>query len=306
MRDKPITLSLGELEADVFPGQGAVLGRLSLAGNELLCKTPWANQIVEIKSETQDESSWVANWRGGWQLCAPNVGYGKTSGERVSFHGLASQANWLIVEESQNYVTLQWLDPEGVFRITRTWELRSIRDVTAITQLENLSAAPVPVAVAEHLILGSASLGELSEDSLVHLSYSPEVEVVELDYSAWPTGKVFQNPSLDSQWFVCSKRQPARVFSLLDLSDKKVTVFSNGYQLVVSWVGLPHALIWQEFGTSSEKPWNNSVFALGVEPTNIPHGAGANAVDGPFISAGGKMNWSTTLTVSKHREGVDD
>jgi hypothetical protein len=89
--------------------------------------------------------------------------------------------------------------------------------------------------------------------------------------------------------------QPAKVFALAHPQEKTISIEVGEWVARVEWEGLDHALIWQEFGTSTESPWNGEVFALGIEPTNVPHGLGANDSDGPFLSPGQTITWKTSL-----------
>ena len=100
-----------------------------------------------------------------------------------------------------------------------------------------------------------------------------------------------------------SVHQPAKVFALAHPQKKTISIEVGEWVARVEWEGLDHALIWQEFGTSTESPWNSQVFALGIEPTNVAHGLGANDSDGPFLSAGQTITWKTSLQLVRK---VDD
>jgi hypothetical protein len=71
-------------------------------------------------------------------------------------------------------------------------------------------------------------------------------------------------------------------------------------EVLVEWQGsaLPHALLWEELGVSTEHPWNGQVTALGIEPTSTPHGAGT-ALDVALVHLppGGELAWSVALSV---------
>ena len=71
-------------------------------------------------------------------------------------------------------------------------------------------------------------------------------------------------------------------------------------EVLVEWQGsaLPHALLWQELGVSTEHPWNGQVHALGIEPTSTPHGAGTS-LDSSLVrlAPGGTLEWGVSLGV---------
>lgn len=296
---EPIYLSVGQSSAQFLADEGAVLVSFSVAGFQVLASTPWAAEVSASAEPAADEPTWVKRWRGGWQLCAPNTGQPVVESSRPAFHGLASQAIWQVLDASDQFVSFEWRDSDGLFRIKRTWTLRSEEQISVESELENLSSEKQAVGVAEHLILGSDFLGPILEGDLAKLEYCDESEVLELDYDGSPTGVKISKPSSLDDFTTLSKNQPARVFSLTNSTTSEISVRLGGFSATVIWSGLPHALIWQEFGVSEIAPWNNEVFALGIEPTNVPHGKGANNQSGPFLSANEVMKWKVALRIDK-------
>jgi hypothetical protein len=298
----PIYLSVGQSSAQFLADEGGVLSSFSIAGFQVLARTPWAAKVSASAEPAPDEPTWVKRWRGGWQLCAPNTGQPVEGSSRPAFHGLASQASWQVLETSDQEVSFQWLDSDGLFRIRRTWTLHSEQQISVESELENLSAKQQAVGVAEHLILGSDFLGPIVAGDLARLEYCRESEVLELDYDGSPTGVKISSPSSLGDFTALSKNQPARVFALTNSTTSEILVRLGGFRATVNWSGLPHALIWQEFGVSEIAPWNNEVFALGIEPTNVPHGIGANNQSGPFLEANQVMKWKVALRIDKEEK----
>jgi hypothetical protein len=301
----PIFLSVGQSSAEFLADEGGVLSRFSLAGFQVLARTPWAAEVTAALEPAADELTWVKKWRGGWQLCAPNTGEPVPGCQTAAFHGLASQARWKVLDISERQVSFQWQDGEGLFRIQRRWTLQSPNQIAVECDLQNLSNHEQPVGVAEHLILGSDFLSPILNGDLAQLDYCRESEVYELDYNGSPTGIKISEPSLLENFTSLSKNQEARVFAIGNSKTNEISVRLGNWQAKIKWLGLPFALIWQEFGSSEVDPWNSEVFALGIEPTNIPHGRGASEQSGPFLEARGVMKWKVVLSFSQEENGED-
>lgn len=289
-------LSGSDLEAELIPREGGVLTSLKKSGFEFLSKTPWAENVGSWETPAEDEQTWVSRWRGGWQLCAPSTGEADPNASTPAFHGAASQAIWKLISSDSLSATLEWRDPEDSFAITRRWTLNPPNQIRVETTMKNLSLESRRFGIAEHLILGSDFLRPCEKGSSAKLQFSEAAKVVELDYFGFPTGQVLENASAEELWTTCKTNQPARVFALTDLENKKITVTVANRSVEIGWDGLSHALIWQEFGTSVESPWNSKVFALGIEPTSTAHGAGLQAGDSPLIGPNQEINWVTSLT----------
>jgi hypothetical protein len=301
MMPAKVHLKLGELNLEILPTEGGVLTNFKVFDLQFLAQTPWAGQSQKTLDIAEDEAAWVKKWRGGWQLCAPNVGDAKTSMSQRAFHGLASQSKWEVMSQDSSSVSLEWQDAEGVFKIQRKWKIEAENQISVSSAITNLTNEQQPIAIAEHLILGGDFLKPVSEGYPASLEYSPNANIAELDYSGKSTGISVPSTSVDSRWRSCTQGDEARVFSITDLDKSHISVEVAGVEVLLNWFGLSNALIWQEFGTTLEDPWLGEVFALGIEPTNIPHGAGADRVSGPFILGEEVLRWGVNVTV-KNKE----
>ena len=301
-----VLLSLEASRAEILPHEGGVLARFLMQGHSLLANTPWADSIRRSPTIAPDEKTWVEQWRGGWHLCAPNTGSAGQGSASPAFHGAASQADWRVVASSETALELNWLDSKGEIELTRRWKLDEDGVVSTETSATNHSTEVRAVGFAEHLILGSDFLDSVKNGSTVFLDICPKASIVELDYSGAPTGKRASVPTCDPQFVELSIEQPAKVFAIADPERKSVTVQLEDWVAKVEWDGLDHALVWQEFGTSKEHPWNGQVFALGIEPTNVAHGLGANDLEGPFLQPGQTISWKTSLQITRKASGSND
>jgi hypothetical protein len=290
-----VTLAVADSQFEIIPQEGGVLAQIQTGQNKFLAETPWAHSVSPSIKPAADEPTWVKNWRGGWQLCAPNTGSAAASTGDAAFHGAASQANWSITEQTPNSLSLNWVDEAGALELTRRWSISETAKVTAETSATNHSSDLRAVGFAEHLILGSDFLKPLESGSEVKLNFCQAATIVDLDYSGAPTKSAGQGSPVTSDFTRLTAQQPAKVFALANVESKVISIEVGDWVASVEWQGLAHALVWQEFGTSKESPWNGQVFALGIEPTNVAHGLGANETDGPFLSPGETISWSTSL-----------
>jgi galactose mutarotase-like enzyme len=237
----------------------------------------------------------VSRWRGGWQLSAPNTGSADAETEHTAFHGAASQAEWKIVEQTETTLKLSWMDAEGEIELVREWSFEKNSSVSVQTTATNKARGRKPVGFAEHLILGSRFLQPAQRGSVAKLTLCPASKILDLDYSGAPTGLMIESAATNRDFTELSASQPAKVFVVSGSKTKSISVQVDDWVARVEWQGFEHALVWQEFGTSAEAPWNSEVFALGIEPTNVPHGLGANEQDGPFLLPGERITWSTSV-----------
>jgi galactose mutarotase-like enzyme len=294
-----VLLSLEASRAQIFPDEGGVLANFHAWGIGVLAKTHWSESVGPLTIVAPDEKTWVEQWRGGWQLCAPNTGSADAGSASPAFHGSASQASWKVVSSDETSLKLSWIDAKGEIELTRQWTLDGSGAVSAETVAKNHSLDAKVVGFAEHLILGSDFLEPISRGATASLDICPKASIVELDYSGAPTGIQTNLLTSDPAFTELSLEQPAKVFAIANPERKSITVEVEDWVAKVEWQGLDHALVWQEFGTSQEHPWNGQVFALGIEPTNVAHGLGANDADGPFLPAGQTISWRTSLHISR-------
>ena len=290
-----VTLAVADSQFEIIPQEGAVLAQIQSRQYKFLAETPWAHTVSPSIKPAADEPSWVKNWRGGWQLCAPNTGSFADGTPDAAFHGAASQANWRITEQTPNSLSLKWIDDSDAIELTRRWSFSETGIVTAETSATNHSSEIRAVGFAEHLILGSDFLQPVQHGSTVNLSFCPAATIVDLDYSGAPIKTAGQGLPARADFARLNAQQPAKVFALANPESKIISIEVGDWVARVEWQGLEHALVWQEFGTSKESPWNGQVFALGIEPTNVAHGLGANEKDGPFLSPGETISWRTSL-----------
>ena len=290
-----VTLLVGDSQLEIIPQEGAVLAKFQNHGEQFLAETPWAAAVVTSATPAPDEPSWVKNWRGGWQLCAPNTGSPGERDQDSAFHGAASQANWIVSGVTNDSVSLSWMDDRGEIELARRWNIGETGVVSTTTSATNHSGVQKVLGLAEHLILGSDFLQPVKQGSVVSLNFCSTATIIELDISGAPLEVGAKRSASTSDFTRLSVQQPAKVFALAHPQKKTISIEVGEWVARVEWEGLDHALIWQEFGTSAESPWNNQVFALGIEPTNVAHGLGANDVDGPFLSPGQTITWKTSL-----------
>ncbi|UYN82906.1 MAG: hypothetical protein KIT89_09315 [Microcella sp.] len=296
----PVHLAHGAVSATVLPDEGGVLIDLLVHGRPVLARTPWASAVAPAARPAPTEDEWVARWRGGWQLCFPTAGQPDARAQPAqSFHGVASQAPWLLVSQSTDSAALGWNDREGLWA-ERLWRATE-HGISVATRVGNDGDDTRVLAIAEHLILGGDVLaGPLAID------VDPATMLRPLDYAGLPAGDATPWPGDDAERFtIVDAATPARVAALQTVRPQRVKVTGPHVRAAVSWQGetLPHALLWQELGVSTEPPWNGEVMALGIEPTSTPHGGGTALDDGLVrLPPGGELTWSVDLHVTWTKE----
>lgn len=298
-----MTLSRGRVVARIRISEGGVVDELKIDGRSALARTPWSAVVVPAAEPAMSEADWVAHWRGGWQLCFPSTGQledGATSPQ--GFHGVASQAPWTLVAALDDRLTLRWEDAVGL-QAERMWRLTD-DGLEASTSAVNGGATSRRIAVAEHLILGGDVLAPLSAGAILTLGVPTGSALAPLDNAGRPTGPPVPWPGDHrTRWETVERTTPARVAALVGRDEDaegphRVTAHGPHVHASVAWWGLPHALLWAELGASPEPPWDRSVFALGIEPTSTPHGAGTGVGHGIVtLEPGARMHWRTVLSV---------
>jgi len=299
-----VRLERGGISASVLADEGGVLLDLHVHGRPVLAATPWAGSVASLvagsaqhaeSAPAESEAAWVARWRGGWQLCFPTAGQPNPAAAiPEGFHGAASQAPWLEVARTPDTVGLGWADGHGL-SAERVWRLTDDGAAVA-TRVRNSGSETRVLVIAEHLILGGDVLAEPLE-----FDVPPGTVLRPLDYAGLPEGEPRAWPGeREDRWGVVDRGTPARVTGLTDVQPQRIGVRGSHVEAVIEWQGsaLPHALLWEELGVSTEHPWNGQVVALGIEPTSTPHGAGT-ALDSSLVrlAPGGELEWSVSLGV---------
>lgn len=292
-----VELSLDKMSVVVIPSEGGVMSALRINDYNFLCSTPWANQPFGNIKAASDEISWVKQWRGGWQLCAPTTNQPAPASTN-SFHGNASQSPWIAKNQSESTIDLQWIDPNGNFKVDRSWSLAPNNKVIAKTSVENITSSPQNFDAAEHLIFGGDFLSQSLKGANIKVDLPDDLSLIELDYSGAPTGKQHTKGNIAETWKNLNANQPARVFAISKPNPKSISVTADGWRAEINWQGLPHALIWQELATSTDQPWNRQVLALGIEPSIAAHGLGAAGGDPISIDPADVLLWEISITFS--------
>lgn len=290
-----VRLERDGVSAVVLPDEGAALVELLVSGRPVLAETPWAPAVSPSAHPALTEEEWVSRWRGGWQLCFPSSGQRDPAAVPLDgFHGSASQAPWRTTGRETDAVALVWIDSEGL-TAERHWRLTDAGAIVT-TRVRNDGVEPRALAPAEHVILGGDVLaGDLTLDVPAGTLMRP------LDYAGLPDGAPEAWPGdPDDRWTAVDRSTRARVTGLVEVTPQRVRARGAHVDVTVEWTGsaIPHALLWEELGASSEPPWNGEVFALGIEPTSTPHGAGtALDVDLVHLPPGETREWSVALSV---------
>ncbi len=299
-RSRTIVLRSADARATIIPDEGGVATELIVAGAACLARTPWADRVSAHDEPAHDEAEWVRRWRGGWQLCFPTAGRAEPgSHPPQAFHGTASQASWVAAEVSDTHAALEWTDALGL-AARRDWMLRP-EGLDVTTRARNHGEISRTLSIAEHLVLGSEFVAPALTGAELSLEAPAGTLLAPLAYDGSPAGIPTPWPGdPDAPWDRIDATSPARVAALLAPKTRAITVAGPALTAIVTWDGLPHALLWEELAASSEHPWNGEVVALGIEPTSTPHGAGTGSGDGGEVTLapGEELTWSVSLRIT--------
>jgi hypothetical protein len=298
MRNAELLIKGEELSAIIIPDEGALLSKLIWRERSVLACTPWSDSVVPQDLLATDENSWVKQWRGGWQLCAPTTGLPALNTAETAFHGAASQSKWILENQKSNEAKFSWQSSTGKIFISRRWVIGPGASISVFNILHNRASENSEVFLAEHLILGGDLLGELKTGESVVLIVPESSQLGLLDYAGYPSDIKLPWAEAKEDWGILNSDTPARVSALIDPNPMQVIVQGKDWKANISWQGLRHALLWQEILQSQESPWDGAVLAFGIEPTSTPHGFGSTLGGGITLNPDEKIEWGVTLSLT--------
>ncbi len=277
-----IVLQDQDLFIRVDPAHGAeVLDLVDLAsGRQLLARTPWST--APPPGGDLDEDTWIASYRGGWQLLTPNAGnVCEVDGTRHGFHGRASADPWEVEACSPTSATLTWEGHGLAVRRTLTLEDGALR---LDTELRGARDVPVPLIAVEHVAVGVELLDPQTELSL------PSARAYELDETggparppadatAWPEIRLLDG-GVERGDLLTLRTPRCRMIALAELAHGWAAVRNprDGQGLALSWdaTWFPHMWLWHETRTIGDV-WREMTELLVVEPSTVPHHMGLAA-----------------------------
>ena len=289
-------LTCGPVRAQIDATRGFEIASVTVDGAQILARADW-ERAPAVPVATPQE--WVAAWSGGWQLAFPSAGTAALSAPcPQGYHGAASQTPWTLLAESPDHARAQWRDAAG---LVAEREIGLTEDgVVVRTTATNLSSAPRPIMITEHLALGGDIL---AADAAID---APGTEGRPLDAAGAPAGPFEPWPgSADPPWSVARAGvTPARDMVLRNIGESGVEVTGGGITARVTWdtAALPHMWLWQEIAAITAPPWNGVTRALGIEPATTAHALGVEAAaaagDCPVLGPGAGLSWWVRLAVS--------
>jgi len=272
-----LILQSDEVLIRVDPRSGAeILDLVDLVtGRQLLGRLPFGTD--ERAEGVLDEGGWLAGWRGGWQVCAPNPGNaGPVGDEQHSFHGRASYEPWDVLEAGASYARLRWRG-HGL-EIER--ELRTEGDAVAVAMTHRATGTePAPFAVLEHVSLGLEILDPVLE---LELPAAPTIDLdgeqgpvrAPADAPRWP-----QTRRLDGSIATIDRLElatPTSQFACAqNLPEGRAVARGRRAGLELRWDAavLPHMWIWYELRSMGD-PFRQMAEIVALEPCSVPHSLG--------------------------------
>lgn len=278
-----ITLSSGQVEAVIDPGQGADV--LSLvdrrSGTDVLFRTPWRDRADGIRAgrpaaNYDPVAGWFERYRGGWQTLCPNAGYPRTiHGAPVGFHGEAASVAWNASQVGDDRAQLNVELFSVPVRIERTIELDGntlrIRDL-----LTNLSDTELEFDYSQHPALGGDFLAGRCriETGASRFVADPDAPALMAPGSVheWPHAVTSDGTPVDLREVPQPESRRTLFGWLEDFDDAGASVTNLDLGLTVRLdrdrYQLPYAWFWQELNASEDFPWYRRARALAIEPAS--------------------------------------
>jgi hypothetical protein len=246
------------------------------AGRQLLGRPPFA--ATDRIAGNLDEETWIAAYRGGWQLLTPNAGNScSVDGDFHGFHGQASNDPWSVVEVKRASATLRWRG-HGL-EVTR--ELEIVGDALELHTTFEAVSDRTPFVTVEHFTVGLDLLDPAVEIRL------PGGDAYELSEAFGPPCK----PDKVTQWPMATLLDAStersdrwdladvhgRLLVVADVPEGRADIVNlgTGTGLSLEWdhAILPHLWIWHE-ARFSDGPWRGQAEMLAIEPASVPHSLG--------------------------------
>lgn len=289
-----VVLRSRTLLALIDPAQGGEVLELTdlRRGTGLLGRVPFAP--LPPAAGATAEQDWVASYRGGWQIVAPNAG-AASAGHPV--HGAASNAPWALEETGDRHVRMRW---EG-FGLSAVRTLTLDDDgIESSTTWRPAGAEPAPMIAAEHFTVGLALL-----DPEIRLSL-PGGRAMELldeeprpldEAVPWPEAALLGGGRERADGWVLANTG-SRYLVVADIPEGRAEARNarSGIGLLLEWDGaaLPYLWLWREARANGGQ-WRERTEILGIEPASVPHGAGiAKAIED------GSAVWPTAERPFRH------
>jgi hypothetical protein len=245
-------------------------------GRQLLAHSPFST--ASPVTGDVDESVWLSQYRGGWQLLTPNAGNPCLVGDDYhGYHGAASNEPWTLVDVTRNCLESEWRG-HGV-TVCRKVQVEGPEVLVDTTWRSE--EARVPFLAVEHLALGPELLDPSFELTLprgrtYELSEVTGPETPPENAPVWPTALLLDGSSerVDRFSFDSSR---SRFLAVADLPDGRAEIRNPkarlGFRLEWETTLLANAWIWQEVRCTGGR-WRGAGQQLMIEPASLPHSLG--------------------------------
>lgn len=267
-----VSLRDGEMQVQVDCDRGAELTYVGTSTVNLLAWYDWHSPVAASRSAPygDEESTWLSEYRGGWQALVPSGGTACTVADvRLPFHGEWSRTQVTVLTQEPNRLVVRAgmrLPLVGTRTIAVHGPSRSVRVEQVI---HNEGATRVPYMWGEHPAFTPAA------GARIHV----------------PAGRVRTAPALvgscqdtavnaDGQWPLVPGRtgglvdlsivpEPPveRVCYLPDLSGGWAVIDDGPRSCALAWdpTAYPHLWLWQEMGGPGF-PWYGRTHITALEP----------------------------------------
>ena len=256
----------------------------------------------------EPESTWLANYRGGWQTLVPVAGPARDVDQtRVGFHGEASTSAWTVREIASDTAVLSLELTSVPVSIDRRVSLGAHR-IEVADLLTNRDVMPVQIDYVSHPAFGGRLLDGTIQitTGAGSFNFDPDTanEIAEPgSHHLWrndtPTSaleKIARFSEVDRQ----------NVLGWLEGFEVGWAAIENrerGLTVRVDWDPhrLPFAWLWQELKSSEGFPWNRQVRAVAIEPASCQSG-GTHRASTLVLSPGQPTEIAVGISVKGTKE----
>jgi hypothetical protein len=243
-------------------------------GRELLFVAPWEPRPLADGPATT--ASWLASWRGGWDVLTPNAGAPATvGGVARGFHGEASVGRWAVERLDASSVRGRWRDRTGL-TVERAISLDGMR-LRVDNRVANETSTPVPFAWVEHMILDAAPFGEGSQldlsGSVLALGATRGPSDGWHAVETWPN---VRTAGTVEDWGRLPPAGSSRSAVLTTPRSPIAVAGRHGTSVQLRWSvdTLPYLWLWIEHDATRTLPDGCAIDCVGVEPANTASGEG--------------------------------
>jgi galactose mutarotase-like enzyme len=300
-----LTVQNEHLLVEICPTQGADIRKVARIGRSenLLLETKWEGSetnYCDCDSDSNDEIHFLSHYSGGWQLMIPNAGFPSSSKYGpVGYHGEAWSNSWSVIRHNSDQLIIETSLKSAPIKIQRKVSL-NFQTLEVTDLVTNTSNAEIEILWGHHPAFSNLLFDNSTE---VHI-FAAEIEV-RIDSNVETTDTLLRVIDQQSDSFILrdfAKAPQSFLGFATKFKNGRATILNQTNQLCVNLIWdsaiFPHAWVWIENRNILEKPWEQSIITLAIEPCTTKNNMGIEeSMKEPnnVLVLKGKKSKSTTI-----------